>query len=179
MDDQIFSDPEVQIFRKLRKIVPYKRALKYAKDSGLSVEESRAEVLKALGLDESYLLKRNDSAKKDRQFFESKQFSQDFTSNSLEWFDWIYHNLFITDIKPKDAPAPGAFFHLIWIRESESRISDFLKTYTTRRMPQKSQLDEMIERLTDDGRDLKNFMSELLVLNDRAKSQKLSGGGRR
>ena len=55
---------------------------------------------------------------------------------------WIYNHLSIADVKPKDAPTPGAYQYLKWVQESPQHKSDFLKTTYAKVVPTKSLIDK-------------------------------------
>lgn len=64
---------------------------------------------------------------------------------------WIYHNIAVKNVKPKDAPSPGAYAHLKFIQQNdENRVDFFTKVYP-RIIPAKSQLDKA-GTFNDDGR---------------------------
>ena len=79
---------------------------------------------------------------------------------------WIYNHIAVKDVKPSDAPSPGAYAHLMFVQENnENRVDFFTKVYP-RIIPSKSQVEntskfydynrstfDLLDRLLKEGED--------------------------
>lgn len=61
--------------------------------------------------------------------------------------EWVYEHMGI-EVKPEDAPSPGAYAYLIECQSDTSVRSEFYRSVITRMLPSKSQLDLEQERGT-------------------------------
>lgn len=75
---------------------------------------------------------------------------------------WIYNNIPILDVKPEDAPSPGAFAHLKFVQASDDNKVDFFTKVYPRIIPSKSQIESM-DRFRDDGREHFELLDKLLA----------------
>lgn len=64
---------------------------------------------------------------------------------------WIYNHIGVKDVKPGDAPSPGAYAHLLFIQQKDLNKVDFFTKVYPRIIPSKTQVENMTKR-HDDGR---------------------------
>jgi len=65
---------------------------------------------------------------------------------------WIYNNIGVKNVKPSEAPSPGAYAHLKFIQQNDANMVDFFTKVYPRIIPSKSQI-ESLNKFNDDGRD--------------------------
>lgn len=63
--------------------------------------------------------------------------------------EWAFENLCVDDVKPGDAPSPGAWALLIGARQSGLSLKQFFDTWA-KLLPTKTQIEQQ-DRFTDDG----------------------------
>jgi len=73
--------------------------------------------------------------------------------------NWIYKNIAVKNLKPADAPSPGAYAHLQYIQTSEQNMLDFYTKVYPRLIPAKSQLDKA--NFNDDDRKTFDLLDRL------------------
>jgi len=76
--------------------------------------------------------------------------------------NWIYNNLDIADVKPEDAPSPGAWAHLQYHRSSTGAMAEFFTKVYPRLIPSKSVIQKMEDKAHDDGRTTFSLLDRLL-----------------
>ncbi len=64
---------------------------------------------------------------------------------------WVYNHMAIRDVKPSDAPSPGAYAHLKFIQKKIEFQDKFYTTVYPRIIPSKSVI-ENLNKFNDDGR---------------------------
>ena len=89
----------------------------------------------------------------DRGLFDRGVFSGslDAEIDPIRDLTWIYNNICIRDVRPEDAPSPGAFAHLKFVQENNDNKIDFLTKVYPRIIPAKSQV-ENLSKFNDDNR---------------------------
>jgi len=75
---------------------------------------------------------------------------------------WIYNHIAVMDVKPEDAPSPGAFAHLKFIQKNQVNQVDFFTKVYPRIIPSKSQI-ETLNKFNDDGRSDIDLLDRLLT----------------
>lgn len=73
--------------------------------------------------------------------------------------NWIYKNIAVKNVKPSDAPSPGAFAHLQYIQLNEQNMLDFYTKVYPRLIPAKSQLEG--SKFNDDSRTIFSILERL------------------
>jgi hypothetical protein len=87
--------------------------------------------------------------------------TQDAEMDPIKDLTWIYNNIAVMDVKPSDAPSPGAYAHLKFIQENDNNRVDFFTKVYPRIIPSKSQVENMRKNY-DDDRDLTDLLERLL-----------------
>lgn len=82
--------------------------------------------------------------------------------DTISDINWIYNHLMIADVKPEDAPSPGAWAHLQYHRSSTAAMADFFTKTYPRLIPSKSVIQKMEEKFHDDGRTTFSLLDRLL-----------------
>lgn len=75
---------------------------------------------------------------------------------------WVYNNIDVTDVTAKDAPSPGAWSMREWARHSGMQRNEFYRNFCAKLLPSKKEMEEE-DRLSDDGRDVRNTIDQLLA----------------
>ena len=73
---------------------------------------------------------------------------------------WIYNNMAVKNVKPSDAPSPGAYAHLQFVQENDQNKVDFFTRVYPRIIPAKSQV-ENVSRYNDDNRTTLDILDRL------------------
>jgi hypothetical protein len=73
---------------------------------------------------------------------------------------WIYNNIAIRNVRPEDAPSPGAFAHLKFVQENNDNKIDFFTKVYPRIIPAKSQV-ENLTKFNDDNRTTFDLLDRL------------------
>ena len=76
--------------------------------------------------------------------------------------NWIYNHLGVADVKPEDAPSPGAWAHLQYHRSSTGAMAEFFTKVYPRLIPSKSVMQKMEDKAHDDGRTTFSLLDRLL-----------------
>ncbi len=76
--------------------------------------------------------------------------------------NWIYNHLMIADVKPEDAPSPGAWAHLQYHKSSTEAMAEFFTKVYSRLIPSKSTIQKMEDKAHDDGRTTFSLLDRLL-----------------
>jgi len=76
--------------------------------------------------------------------------------------NWIYNHLGVGDVKPEDAPSPGAWAHLQYHRSSAEAMAEFFTKVYPRLIPSKSVIQKMEDKSHDDGRTTFSLLNRLL-----------------
>jgi hypothetical protein len=82
----------------------------------------------------------------------SSAFTNMDSTDTRAVIQWVFDNIGIEDLSPKDAPSSGAWFLLQEVRSFPELRREFYKTIFPKILPTKSQLEEMLEKFADDGR---------------------------
>lgn len=82
-------------------------------------------------------------------------------SNALKDLDWIYHNVKIKGVDVEDAPSPGAYFHLIYLRKNPMALNEFYRLYIGKRLPSQNDINDLESRLNDDGEEHLDFIDKI------------------
>ena len=79
------------------------------------------------------------------------------------WRDvhFVYNNLFLEDVRPEDAPSPGAWFWLQEVRSSQEALDDF-RSFYMKLAPSRKELDERARR-SDTGENVENLIRQVEV----------------
>lgn len=77
--------------------------------------------------------------------------SADAEMDPIRDLTWIYNNIAVRDVKPSDAPSPGAYAHLKFVQQNEENKVDFFTKVYPRIIPAKSQV-ENLSKFNDDNR---------------------------
>jgi hypothetical protein len=83
--------------------------------------------------------------------------------DTISDINWIYMHLMISDVKPEDAPSPGAWAHLQYHRSSTDAMAEFFTKVYPRLIPSKSVIQKMEEKAHDDGRTTFDLLDRLLA----------------
>lgn len=73
---------------------------------------------------------------------------------------WVYYHLGVADVKPEDAPNPGAWALLQHVQHDSDRIGEFYKGLFAKIVPSRSQIESM-EKFRDDGREQFELLDRL------------------
>ena len=73
---------------------------------------------------------------------------------------WIYNNIAVKDVKPSEAPSPGAYAYLRWVQKDEQNEIDFFTKVYPRIIPAKSQIDKE-NNFNDDNRSTFDLLNRL------------------
>jgi hypothetical protein len=95
---------------------------------------------------------------------ESKPAEKSKSVDNLEIVRWIYDHIGIKDVKPSDAPNPGAYQHLITIQSDKTgdSLTDFYKTIWPRTFTKD---DGKESKYNDDGRTVIELIRRLQKQN--------------
>ena len=66
--------------------------------------------------------------------------------------EWVFDNLLLDDLKPDDAPSPGAWALLQDLKKYPDLRKEFYRSIWSKLLPTKTELDAA-ERFSDDGRE--------------------------
>lgn len=83
---------------------------------------------------------------------ERSQFG-DTDASAREVVEWVFNNICVADVKPEDAPSPGAWGLLLRVREDSALRKDFYRSMWAKLMPSQAQVDRESEKFEDDGRE--------------------------
>ena len=83
--------------------------------------------------------------------------------DTISDINWIYNHLMISDIKPEDAPSPGAWAHLQYHRSTEAAMDEFFTKVYPRLIPAKGVIQKMQDLFHDDGRTTFDLLDRLLA----------------
>jgi len=82
--------------------------------------------------------------------------------DTISDINWIYNNLMIADVKPEDAPSPGAWAHLMYHRSNQAAMTEFFTKVYPRLIPSKSAVEKLQDKFHDDGRATFDLLDRLL-----------------
>jgi len=82
--------------------------------------------------------------------------------DTISDINWIYNHLMVADVKPEDAPSPGAWAHLQYHRSSTAAMAEFFTKVYSRLIPSKSVMQKMEDKAHDDGRTTFSLLDRLL-----------------
>jgi len=82
--------------------------------------------------------------------------------DTISDINWIYNHLMIADVKPADAPSPGAWAHLQYHRSSTAAMDDFFTKVYPRLIPAKGTIQKLQDMFHDDGRATFDLIDRLL-----------------
>ena len=83
--------------------------------------------------------------------------------DTISDINWIYNHLMIADLKPEDAPSPGAWAHLQYHRSSPAAMDEFFTKVYPRLIPAKGVIQKMQDLFHDDGRTTFDLLERLLA----------------
>ncbi len=83
--------------------------------------------------------------------------------DTISDINWIYNHLMIADVKPADAPSPGAWAHLQYHRSSAAAMDEFFTKVYPRLIPAKGVIQKMQDKFHDDGRTTFDLLDRLLA----------------
>jgi len=83
--------------------------------------------------------------------------------DTISDINWLYNNLMVKDVKPEDAPSPGAWAHLQYHRSSKAAMAEFFTKVYPRLIPAKSTMQKMQDKFHDDGRTTFDLLDRLLA----------------
>lgn len=83
--------------------------------------------------------------------------------DTLSDINWIYNHLMISDVKPEDAPSPGAWAHLQYHRSTPAAMDEFFTKVYPRLIPAKGVIQKMQDLFHDDGRTTFDLLERLLA----------------
>jgi len=75
--------------------------------------------------------------------------------------DWVAANVCIIDVRPEDAPSATAWGMLAWARQNWTNWTEFYKSFMSRLMPTRSQVDRE-DDFSDDGRNVERTIESVL-----------------
>jgi len=82
--------------------------------------------------------------------------------DTISDINWIYNHLMIADVKPSDAPSPGAWAHLQYHRSTPAAMDEFFTKVYPRLIPAKGTIQKMQDLFHDDGRTTFDLIERLL-----------------
>ena len=83
--------------------------------------------------------------------------------DTISDINWIYNHLMIADVKPADAPSPGAWAHLQYHRSNTAAMAEFFTKVYPRLIPAKGTIQKMQDKFHDDGRTTFDLIERLLA----------------
>ena len=83
--------------------------------------------------------------------------------DAISDINWIYNHLLIADVRPSDAPSPGAWAHLQYHRSTPAATDEFFTKVYPRLIPAKSTIQKMQDKFHDDGRTTFELLDRLLA----------------
>lgn len=83
-------------------------------------------------------------------------------STPLAVINWIFENMDVADVKPHDAPSPGAWSLYIRIKNDPEMQREFYKTQWMKTLPSKNRMEEAMGALVDDGRKQLKHLDKLI-----------------
>ncbi|MBW8042175.1 MAG: hypothetical protein FVQ85_19545 [Planctomycetes bacterium] len=83
--------------------------------------------------------------------------------DTISDINWIYNHLMISDVKPADAPSPGAWAHLQYHRSTPAAMDEFFTKVYPRLIPAKGVIQKMQDLFHDDGRTTFDLLDRLLA----------------
>ena len=83
--------------------------------------------------------------------------------DTISDINWIYNHLMIADVKPSDAPSPGAWAHLQYHRSTPAAMDEFFTKVYPRLIPAKGTIQKMQDLKHDDGRTTFDLLDRLLA----------------
>jgi hypothetical protein len=83
--------------------------------------------------------------------------------DTISDINWIYNHLMIADVKPSDAPSPGAWAHLQYHRSTPAAMDEFFTKVYPRLIPSKGAIQKMQDLFHDDGRTTFDLLDRLLA----------------
>ncbi len=101
----------------------------------------------------------------------------------LKEVEWVKNNLVVADVKPEDAPSPGAWAMLVSYRASPGTARFFFEKIVSATMPRRQEIEAQ-ERFKDDGRKLDDMadgvkkMADLAVERAREQWERLEAQAR-
>ena len=106
-------------------------------------------------------------AKADLGILQATAVKSDFAKwdgkiDTVSDINWIYNHLMVADVKPGDAPSPGAWAHLQYHRSSTEAMAEFFTKVYPRLIPSKSVIQKMEDKAHDDGRTTFSLLDRLL-----------------
>ena len=90
------------------------------------------------------------------QFLEYDQVDHDIKADLL----WAYQALGAKDLKPEDAPSPGAWFVYAAIKDNDLAQKSFITQTITKLLPTKAQMEK--DDRAEDGRKIFNLIERIL-----------------
>lgn len=90
------------------------------------------------------------------QFLQYNQLEHDVKADMI----WAYWALGAKDLKPKDAPSPGAWFMYATVKDSDLARKSFITGPVTKLLPTKAQMEK--DDRAEDGRKIFNLIERLL-----------------
>jgi len=83
--------------------------------------------------------------------------------DTISDINWIYNHLMIADVKPADAPSPGAWAHLQYHKSTPAAMDEFFTKVYPRLIPAKGTIQKMQDKFHDDGRTTFDLLDRLLA----------------
>ena len=83
--------------------------------------------------------------------------------DTISDINWIYNHLMIADVKPSDAPSPGAWAHLQYHRSNAAAMAEFFTKVYPRLIPAKGTIQKIQDKFHDDGRTTFDLLERLLA----------------
>jgi hypothetical protein len=93
-----------------------------------------------------------------------QDFGIDRQSNAYEMLTWMFENMEKKELRPDDAPSPGAWSYLLRVRQDEALKDEFYKNIWPKTFPSKKMMESMADAMTDDGRRQLKRLDDLLNL---------------
>ena len=83
--------------------------------------------------------------------------------------EWVFESFTVRDVTAEDAPSAGAWALLKWARSTPTNQSDFYKSFSSKMLPSRQQLDQE-ERKSDDASGVDETIEHLLGVSDAIQS---------
>lgn len=84
---------------------------------------------------------------------------------SVQSVAWVFDNLALRDLQPSDAPSPGAWGLVCWVRETPGNRTEFYRTIWPKLLPSRTQIDDGAD-WRDDGRKQLSEIDQILRYAD-------------
>jgi hypothetical protein len=85
------------------------------------------------------------------ELFDLSEFGGQGEIDPITMMTWVFNNMSVKGVTPKDAPSPGAYAYLRFIQKNQDNMVDFYTKAFPRLIPAKSQMENS-DKFNDDNR---------------------------